>query len=367
MRAIYLDSKIEGAIKQLIKYFQEGVFDKDITEVVFKYYKKSFLFYKNELEKNGIKYKYYQNINSLDMNIYEVVFYLFNAQSNCRIASFRSAKHIFVTHGESNKISSVKPIIRIYDYVICAGYAGVDRYIQNGIFSKYDKDTNRILMLGDTFIGESSFEKTEDKKDSYILYAPTWEGGVINESYTSISSDLSSFQAIIDFAKKDSIEKVVVQAHPNTGHRVKEYKNYLKEGIKLLKNSFKEVVEIDNSVKKNSFLKIFTKKTKTINTNKIYPIYRAFIDISAMETQLLNARINTSIFVNSMKNSIVKNNLLDNYYEAIFIKDSKTIKNAENIDEIRDYYISYSFKECENMTKKQRVDWLVEFTKEKRK
>ncbi len=369
MRAIYIDNKIKGAIKQLINYFIEGVFDKKNTKVIFKYYKESFEFYKKELEKHSISYIYYKNINSLDLSGYKVIFYLFNAQSNCRIVNFRDAKHIFVTHGESNKLASIKPIIRIYDYIVCAGDAGIHRYIENGIFTHYDAQTNRIIKLGDTFIGKSRYKKAEDKKNSYLLYAPTWEGGIVSESYSSLSADLNSFKIIKEFAKANDIENIVIQAHPNTGHRDKKFNEYLENGIKLLKDNFLKVESVNTKIDKKNFFTTFLKKEKDININeKTYPIYRAFIDVSAMETQLLNENIDTNIFINNMQNAIVKNQLLEKYYETISIKElDKKPKVVNYLENIKDYYIGYSFEKLKDMTKNQRVEWLVEFTKEKRK
>lgn len=365
MRAVYLDNKIKGAIKQLVNYFIEGVFERKKTIVIFKYYKESFEYYKKELEKNTINYIYFDNINHLDLSGYRVIFYLFNAQSNCRIVNFRNAKHIFVTHGESNKFSSIKIIIRIYDYIICAGDIGICRYIENKIFTHYDVQSNRIIKLGDTFIGKSNYTKAENKKDSYLLYAPTWEGGIISEAYSSLDSDLNSFNVIRDFAKNHDIENVVVQAHPNTGHRDKRYNKYLLSGINLLKKSFLRVECINLDLDKNFFFEIFKRKNVE---KKIYPVYRSFIDISAMETQLLNENIAINIFINEAKNAIVKNELLDKYYSAISLKKpyrKQEPETVEYLEKIKNCYIGYTFENLRNMPKSQRVDWLVEFTSEK--
>ena len=365
MRAVYLDSKIRGAIEQLTSYFTEGVFDKSKTNVIFKYYIESFSFYKKKLDEVGINYTYYKKINDLDLTPYEVVFYLFNAQSNCRVASYRNAKHIFVTHGESNKLASIKPIIRIYDYVVCAGDAGVHRYIENKIFTPYDEQTNRIVKLGDTFIGKSRFEKSEYKQNAYILYAPTWEGGVASEDYSSLSADLNSFKTIAKFAKSNNIKNIVIQPHPNTGHRDKKYKEYLEKGIKFLKDSFLNIEYINKVNNKNFFVNFIKKERKENYREERYLTYRAFIDISAMETQLLNECIPMNIFINSTKNTIVKKQFLKDYYEVISIeKTNKEIKTINSIESIRDFYISYSFDKLIYMTKSQRIDWLVEFTRE---
>lgn len=357
MRAIYLDNKIKGAIKQLINYFKEGVFDRSNTKVIFKYYKESYLFYKKELEKNNISYQCFFSINRLDMSPYKVVFYLFNAQSNCRILTFRNAKHIFVTHGESNKLASIKPIIRIYDYIVCAGDIGVDRYLENNIFTNYDVQTHRIIKMGNTFIGDNIYKKTPIKQDSYILYAPTWEGGVISEQYSSLSEDLHAFKTICNFAKENNIKNIVIQPHPNTGHRDKRYKKYLKDGIRFLKKNYLNVDLISTNSNNSLMRRLFLQKHKDT-----YPIYRAFVDVSAMEIQLLDKDIPTNIFINDTKNAMVKNNILQDYYNTICIKNgSLECKTFLDISEVKNLYLSYSFLELKDKTKGQRVDWLVDF------
>ena len=356
MRAIYLDNKIKGAIKQLVRYFIDGVFDKNKTVVVFKYYQKSYLFYKRELEKNNIKYQCFVSINKLDLSQYRVVFYLFNAQSNCRALTFRNAKHIFVTHGESNKLASIKPIIRIYDYIVCAGNIGVSRYLENEIFTTYDIETHRIIKMGNTFIGEHIYKSSLNKENAYILYAPTWEGGVPSEQYSSLSADLSSFKLIAKYAKEENINNIVLQPHPNTGHRDKRYKKYLKDGIAYLRQNAL-IVELINNQSDNSFIsKFFAKKHKDS-----YLIYRAFVDISAMEIQLLDSNISMNIFINSTQNAIIDHTVLNEYYDKIKISNNQTHVQTAQISPIKDLYISYSFDELKNMSKMQRVDWLVDF------
>ncbi|EAI0177841.1 hypothetical protein JOT59_001447 [Campylobacter coli] len=360
MRAIYIDNKVKGAIQQLINYFIEGVFDRSNTKVIFKYHKETFLFYLQELRKYKISYEYYFNIRSINVKDYEVVFYLFNAQSNCSIVACRDTKHIFVTHGESNKLASIKPIIRIYDYIICAGDMGVSRYLQNKIFNTQDIQTNRVIKMGDTFIGKSPFKKANDNKNAYILYAPTWEGGIESEQYSSLSEDLHAFKIIQKYARESGIKKIIIQPHPNTGHRDKKYKKYLNQGIKFLKSHNLEVENIGiYNNKSNLLTKIFSSRKSGRST---YPVYQAFVDVSAMEIQLLNEYIPIFIFINKTKNAIVNKQILKDYYDKITIQsDVIQTESVKELEQIKDFYIGYSFDELKSMTKNKRVDWLVDF------
>ncbi|EOH9709587.1 hypothetical protein ACME5J_001753, partial [Campylobacter coli] len=93
-----------------------------------------------------------------------------------------------------------------------------------------------------------------------------------------------------------------------------------------------------------------------------YPIYQAFVDISAMEIQLLNEYIPTFIFINKTKNAIVDKQILKDYYDKITIQsDVIQTESVKELEQIKDFYIGYSFDELKSMTKNKRVDWLVDF------
>lgn len=371
MNLIYLDNKICGAIDQLVKYFDDGIFNKENVEVVFKIYAQSHLYYKRTLEKHGIKYVAFKSFVKLDLSKYKVIFYLFNAQSNCRIVAYREAVHIFVTHGESNKASSIKPIIRIYDYVICAGQSGIDRFLQSGIFDNHDVEKSRLIRLGDTFIGQPKFYKELNPKQSSILYAPTWEGGVKEENYSSIEKSLLSFKLITNFAKEHNINKIIIQPHPNTGHRNKSYIKYLQIGIEYFLNNNLQICIYRYKKEKFDFIfrikHKFNKKIEFINDSKEYGIYRAFVDISAMEVQLVNKDIYTNVFFSNSTNAIPENDKLEKYYSKISCEENKNLSyNDSIIENIKLYYISYSYKEVEKLKLNKRVDWLVNYVLNKK-
>ncbi|HFC9748100.1 TPA: hypothetical protein ACF0WE_005095, partial [Escherichia coli] len=143
----------------------------------------------------------------------KIVFYLFNAQSNCRIVANRNLIHVFVTHGESHKLASVKPIIRIYDYVVTSGDVGIDRYLKSGIFTPFDIRNGKVIKLGNTFIGHNYFQFDVNSRSA--VYAPTWEGGIPEENYSSINNETT--HKIIKFCKIKKINILYIQAHPNIG------------------------------------------------------------------------------------------------------------------------------------------------------
>ncbi|EAK2877553.1 hypothetical protein CYB77_08745, partial [Campylobacter coli] len=136
-------------------------------------------------------------------------------------------------------------------------------------------------------------------------------------------------------------------------------RKYLNQGIKFLKSYNLEVENIGIYNHKISFLnKFFLKRS----SKDIYPIYQAFVDISAMEIQLLNEYIPIFIFINKTKNAIVNKQILKDYYDKITIQsDVIQTESVKELEQIKDFYIGYSFDELKSMTKNKRVDWLVDF------
>lgn len=344
---IYLDTKIIGAATQIVSFFDNQVFNSnDVVILVKKYKHGSAKKIRDIFSKAGLKFLFIK-LSDIDLLIEGVIFYPFNAQSNSRVVANRKMKHIFITHGESNKISSVKPIIRIYDYVITAGQAGIDRYLQHKIFSQYDIDSGRVITLGNTFIGKTglSTDKTGQKA---IIYAPTWEGGVEQENYSS----LKNIELVVQSLEKASIlyntNHIVIKPHPNTGHRKPEYiKNLIK--ISKLLQAKNIQVSLFNSQINLSFLQKMGLKRKGIKfADRLNMFYSeiGFCDISAMETQFLNENIFYYQFCSRDDfNSLSKDSSLHN----LISKDNSDISDIrlqyDSFIKHKSYLIDSSFAE----------------------
>ncbi len=358
---IYLDTKIEGALYQTINYFDNEIFGKE-TLLVYKKYKQIDKLFQKELKKANIHYKSFLRYKDLPSMDGKIVFYLFNAQSNCRIVANRNAKHIFVTHGESNKVSSVKPIIRIYDYVIVSGDLGIDRYLENKIFHIDDIKRDKVIKMGTTFIGNAKYNYDENTRT--ILYAPTWEGGIIEENYSSLNKDLFSFKILHKYSTDNDIKTIIIQPHPNTGHRDKAFLLYLIDGINyLLNNNYNIIINF----KFHWFTKLKLIKNKKLYINKKFDdlsVSKAFVDVSAMEIQLMAKNIPTYVFFNETVNTMPVSTKLQEHYKKCAIRNFNYTKNL-NIDiMLKNYCISYKNEKIESLNFKQRIEWLSDFVLE---
>src|SRR5699024_2429364 len=61
------------------------------------------------------------------------VFYVNNIFKNAHCVRFGECTHVQLLHGDSDKAPSFNPVTAMYDKVIVAGEAGVDRYAKHGV------------------------------------------------------------------------------------------------------------------------------------------------------------------------------------------------------------------------------------------
>lgn len=329
---IYLDSKIIGSALQICAFFECGIFDKNnITILIKKYKHKSNKIIANIFSKENIHYRFV-SADDMDKLAEGVIFYPFNAQSNCRAVANRKLTHIFITHGESNKVSSIKPIIRIYDYVITAGQAGIDRYLANNIFSQYDVDMGKIIPLGNTFIGKTGLAPV-GVGQGVVFYAPTWEGGIEKENYSSLSYVDKVAKILIEATQLYQTKMLVIKSHPNTGHRLNSYIDHLCELAKIITKQNIQVIIFELHFKIGFVQKLILKQSGIKFVNKLdeFSAVVGFCDISAVETQFLNENVPYYLFYDEKKYP----STLDWYYdyERILInvhQDNLLIKVAKD-------------------------------------
>lgn len=356
---IYLDSKIIGTAYQIVQYFNSQVFDRYNTVIYFKTYKESYKQFVHIFKKNYIQFNAFEKFSDINMASNAVVFYLFNAQSNCRLVANRNLKHIFVTHGESNKAASIKPIIRIYDYVVTAGQMGINRYLSHKIFNSMDVAEGRIIMMGNTFVGRSAY--VHNKNADALLYAPTWEGGVPEENYSSLEWP-NIFQKLLDYLRQKNVNTLVIQPHPNLGHRLDYYKVKLYAGTKFLLQSGIQIVMVKDSIEAQDYYYKLKFKSffKFENKNSSIEIQEAFSDISAMEAQLYADFIPVRTFIKDEQYNF-KDEFLNHYYQQTAILTDHHIMDYHNPlkNDFYNYIFGYSFPLVFNMSLHERIEWLV--------
>ncbi|WP_179872361.1 CDP-glycerol glycerophosphotransferase family protein [Microcella indica] len=141
-----------------------------------------------------------------------LVFYVNQNTKNFQMFRYSRMWHVFVNHGESDKMYMTTNQYKAYDYAFVAGQAAKDRLARK--LWNYDLD-RRVLEIGrpqaDHFAGELPF--TPDDR-TVVLYAPTWEGDRPAAAYGSIASH---GERLVDALLATGRHRVIYRPHPRSG------------------------------------------------------------------------------------------------------------------------------------------------------
>ncbi|MGW0576465.1 hypothetical protein ACWD25_10945 [Streptomyces sp. NPDC002920] len=151
---------------------------------------------------------------NMDLSMVRVTLYAANVGKNIHMLRVPTMKHVFIGHGDSDKLASVNPFSKVYDEVWTAGRAGRDRYAIADVGIR-DED---IVEVGRPQL--APIEKgAGDRKDRMptVLYAPTWEGWDDNPGNTSIL--LAGENIVKKLVAADPPVRVLYKPHPFTGTR----------------------------------------------------------------------------------------------------------------------------------------------------
>ncbi|TDN46337.1 CDP-glycerol:poly(glycerophosphate) glycerophosphotransferase [Curtobacterium flaccumfaciens] len=149
----------------------------------------------------------------------KVVLYVNQNARNFQMMRYGRMWHVFVNHGESDKMYMTTNQFKAYDYALIAGDAARDR-LADALWD-YDLDT-RALAIGrpqaDHFAGAVPYP-SDDR--TVVLYAPTWEGDRPAAAYGSIASHGTT---IADRVLASPQHRLVYRPHPRSGVRDAAYK-----------------------------------------------------------------------------------------------------------------------------------------------
>jgi len=129
----------------------------------------------------------------------------------------RSAIHVSLLHGDSDKVVSVSNQIKAYDYSFVAGQAAIDRLER---YTTLFDAPARCIPVGRPSLDTDQVAVTVRADDRRtVLYAPTWEGGQSSAAYSSLRTHgLAAVQSLLDAGLG-----VIYRPHPLTGVRVGDY------------------------------------------------------------------------------------------------------------------------------------------------
>ncbi|MFD5799007.1 hypothetical protein ACFWIO_36870 [Streptomyces diastatochromogenes] len=154
---------------------------------------------------------------NLDLSTVRVALYAANVGKNIHLLRVPTMKHVFIGHGDSDKLASVNPYSKVYDEVWTAGRAGRDRYAIADVGVR-DED---IVEVGRPQLAPiQSWQGVPEGRIATVLYAPTWEGWDGNPGNTSIV--LAGENILNKLVQADPPVRVLYKPHPFTGTVSKE-------------------------------------------------------------------------------------------------------------------------------------------------
>ncbi|MFJ3385313.1 MULTISPECIES: CDP-glycerol glycerophosphotransferase family protein [unclassified Curtobacterium] len=149
----------------------------------------------------------------------KVVLYVNQNARNFQMMRYGRMWHVFVNHGESDKMYMTTNQFKAYDYALIAGDAARDR-LEEALWD-YDLE-RRAIPIGrpqaDHFAGEPPYP--HDGR-TVVLYAPTWEGDRAAAAYGSIATHGTT---IAERVLASPRHRLVYRPHPRSGVRDPEYK-----------------------------------------------------------------------------------------------------------------------------------------------
>ena len=151
---------------------------------------------------------------NLDLSSVRVALYAANVGKNIHLLRVPTMKHVFIGHGDSDKIASVNPYSKVYDEVWTAGQAGRDRYALTDVGVRDDV----IVEVGRPQLAPIEVGNGISRNPiPTVLYAPTWEGWDDNPGNTSLL--LAGENIIRRLVEAPQPVRVIYKPHPFTGIR----------------------------------------------------------------------------------------------------------------------------------------------------
>lgn len=170
------------------------------------------------------------------------ILYPGNPVKNIHALRQTGLEHIFINHGESDKVVNQSKVLMAYDKILVAGSMAEQRM----------KDAGLPLRPGQVIhVGRPQAEMILDKifkpvtQIKNVLYAPTWEGFLAEADYSSVSE--FGYNILSQLSEDDDIQ-IKFKPHPFTGKAKPESKYWLKKILQLCSDKGITVLNHDESL-----------------------------------------------------------------------------------------------------------------------
>ena len=170
----------------------------------------------NLLDESPVPAVYLRQMADLEKFIHnqdiKIVFYVNQNTKNFQMFRYGRMWHVFINHGESDKMYMTTNQFKAYDYSLVAGDAARERLFRK--LWNFDVDA-KTLSIGrpqaDHFAGELPYP-ADDR--TVVLYAPTWEGDRPSAAYGSIATHGVT---LVSALLATGTHRVLYRPHPRSG------------------------------------------------------------------------------------------------------------------------------------------------------
>jgi hypothetical protein len=146
-----------------------------------------------------------------------VVLYVNHWARNFQVMRYGRAMHVFISHGESEKIYMASGQLRAYDFAFIAGPAAHDRIL--AALPNYDP-AQRTRQIGRPQLDFLPPDRSRHAQTPTVLYAPTYEGDRPSMAYGSVESHgVQVVGSLIGAGYR-----VIYRPHPMTGTLSESYR-----------------------------------------------------------------------------------------------------------------------------------------------
>lgn len=168
------------------------------------------------MAESGLDVAFVQKVKHIERLIEEqpldLILYVNQNAHNFQMLRYSSRWHVFINHGESDKMYMTTNQVKAYDFALVAGDAARAR-LSKALW-RYDVE-DRTFAIGrpqaDYFTGEPPFAPDER---TVVFYAPTWEGDRPSASYGSV---MSHGETLVRRLLETGRHRLVYRPHPRSG------------------------------------------------------------------------------------------------------------------------------------------------------
>ncbi|MER5883300.1 hypothetical protein ABT160_05690 [Streptomyces sp. NPDC001941] len=174
------------------------------------------------------------DLSLLELPDVRVIAYPANSGKNVHMLRVPEAKHVFIGHGDSDKLASSNRVSKVYDEIWVAGEGGRARYgrVRHSVSQTAIREVGRPQLTDVEHVGTRP-----SRPVTTVLYAPTWEGWTADPYQTSLV--IMGAKIVRMLLNRPDPVRIVYRPHPLTGRRSAEAEQAHRQIVKMLTASNK--------------------------------------------------------------------------------------------------------------------------------